>query len=86
MYNQTKHQHKKYFCVYCLQCFSSEHILTKHKTDCMTINGKQAVKMQYNENKILKFENYHKQLPVPYVIYADFEAITEKVQGCTPNN
>ena len=28
MYNQTK-----YFCVYCLQCFSSEDILTKHKTE-----------------------------------------------------
>ena len=86
MYNQTKHQHKKYFCVHCLQCFSSEDILTKHKTDCMTINGKQAVKMPDEENNILKFENYHKQLPVPFVIYADFEAITEKVQECTLNN
>ena len=52
----------------------------------MTINGKQAVKMPDDENKILKFENYHKQLPVPFVIYAGFEAITEKVQGCQPNN
>ena len=34
----------------------------------------------------LKFENCHKQLPVPFVIYADFEAIAEKVQGCKPNN
>ena len=31
---------------------------------------------------ILKFNNIHKQLPVPFVIYADFEAITKKVQGC----
>ena len=30
---------------------------------------------------ILKFNNFHKQLPVPFVIYADFEAITKKVQG-----
>ena len=52
----------------------------------MTINGKQAVKMPDKENNILKFENYHKQLPVPFVIYADFEAITEKVEGCKPNN
>ena len=27
----------------------------------------------------------HKQLPVPFVIYADFEALTEKVSGCKPN-
>ena len=32
------------------------------------------------------FKNYHKQLPVPFVIYADFEALTEKIQGSQPNN
>ena len=42
--------------------------------------------MPNKDNNILKFNNYHKQLPVPFVIYADFEAITEKVQGCQPNN
>ena len=31
---------------------------------------------------VLRFNNFHKQLPVPFVIYADFEAITKKVQGC----
>ena len=31
---------------------------------------------------ILKFNNFQQQLPVPFVIYADFEAITKKVQGC----
>ena len=34
---------------------------------------------------ILKFDNFLKQLPVPFVIYADFEAITKKVQGCEQN-
>ena len=33
-------------------------------------------------DNILTFNNFHKQLPVPFVIYADFEAITKKVQGC----
>ena len=33
-------------------------------------------------DNILKFNNFHKQLPVPFVIYADFEAIMKKVQGC----
>ena len=42
-----------------------------------------------NDNKhiyILKFNNFHKQQPVPFFIYADFEAITEKISGCQPNN
>ena len=30
------------------------------------------------------FQNHKKQLPVPFVIYADFEAITKKVSTCTP--
>ena len=35
---------------------------------------------------ILKFNTFHKQHTVPFVIYADFEAITKKVQGCKPND
>ena len=27
-----------------------------------------------------------KQLPVPFVIYADFESITEKISGCQPSD
>ena len=38
--------------------------------------------MPKNGENILKFNNFHKQLPVPFDIYADFEAITKKVQGC----
>ena len=30
------------------------------------------------------FKNYHKGLAAPFVIYADFEAIDEKVHGCQP--
>ena len=86
MYNQSKHEHRKHFCMYCLQCFSSEHILEKHIKNCLTINGKQAIKMPEKDNSILKYNNFHKQLPVPFVIYADFEAITKKVQGCIPND
>ena len=82
MYNQTKHKEKKHFCMFCLQCFSSERILANHVNNCLTINGAQAINMPKQGENILKFNNFHKQLPVPFVIYADFEAITKKVQGC----
>jgi len=42
--------------------------------------------MPDKDNNILKFNNFHKQLPVPFVIYADFEAITEKISGYQPTN
>ena len=81
MYNQTKHKERKHFCVYCLQCFSSEHVLTNHKVICIQINGTQPFKMP-EKGSTVKFNNFHKQLQAPFVIYSDFEAITKKVQGC----
>ena len=85
MYNQSKHKERKHFCMYCLQCFSSERILANHVNNCLTINGAQAINMPKQGENILKFNNFQKQLPVPCVIYADFEAITKKVQGCEQN-
>ena len=82
MYNQSKHKERKHFCMYCLQCFSSERVLANHVNNCLTINGNQAINMPKKGENILKFINFHKQLPVPFVIYSDFEAITKKVQGC----
>ena len=86
MYNQTKHKERKHFCMHCLQCFSCEKVLINHKENCIQVNGTQAIKMPTKDNSILKFNNFHKQLAVPFVIYADFEAITEKIHGCQPNN
>ena len=85
MCNQSKHKERKHFCMYCLQCFKSESILTKHVDNCLIINGKQAINMPKKGENMLKFNNLHKQQAFPFVIYADFEAITKKVQGWKPN-
>ncbi|KAL9970556.1 hypothetical protein ACROYT_G022954 [Oculina patagonica] len=69
-----------------LKCFSSERVLNDHKENCIQVNGVQAIKMPDKDNNILKFNNFHKQQQVPFVIYADFEAITEKISSCKPNN
>ena len=71
MFHKTKNKNKKWFCKSCLQCFSSENVLIKHKEDCLSINGKQSVKL---EKGIIEFENYFKQIPVSFNIYADFES------------
>ena len=70
MFHKTKNKNKKWFCKSCLQCFSSEKVLIKHKEDCLSINGVQSVKV---EERIIKCENYFKQLPVPFKIYANFK-------------
>ena len=46
MFHKTKNKNKKWFCKSCLQCFSSENVLIKHKEGCFSINGKQSVKLQ----------------------------------------
>ena len=43
-------QNKNWFCRSCLQCFSSESMLIKHKEDCLSINGKQSVKLEKRNN------------------------------------
>ena len=37
------------------------------------------------QNTMLGFENYHKQLPIPFVVYADFECFTKPINTCSPN-
>ena len=77
IFHKTKNKNKKWFCKSCLQCFSSENILIKHKENCFSINGNQSVKL---EEWIIKFENYFKQIPVPFKIYAYFECNLKKVK------
>ena len=46
MFHKTKNKNKKWFCKSCLQCFSSENVLTKHKEDCLSINGAESVRLE----------------------------------------
>ena len=81
MYNQLEHREKKHFSMHCLQCFSSERILANHVKNCLKINGDQAINMPKKGENILKFNNFHKQLPVPFIIYADFVIYADHETG-----
>ena len=76
MFNNTRHKGKKYFCKSCLQCFSSENVLNNHKKDCLLINGGQNVKL---EKGFIEFNNFNRQIPVPFKIYADLECLLKSV-------
>ena len=77
MCNKTKCKNKKHFFRYWLQYFSSERVLTEHKEVCLKVNCKQTVKLKCGS---IKFKNCHKQLAVPFKIYADFECNVKKVK------
>ena len=52
--------------------------MIKHKEGFWSINGKQSVKL---EKRIIEFENYPKQIPVPFKIYADFDCNLRGVES-----
>ena len=66
---------KIYICKKCLYHYTKEDLLEKHKDYCGN-NETAAVKMPTKENSIIKFKNYFKKFPLPFVIYADFECFT----------
>ena len=67
-------------------------IYYKHRVYCLAINGVQAIdlpqkyidKNGVERSPSVYFKNYHKSLPVPFSIYADFECVTEKISSCQP--
>ncbi|KAJ8915327.1 hypothetical protein NQ315_008211 [Exocentrus adspersus] len=89
---KSKCHGKIYFCDGCLQSFSTINHLKQHeKNDCNHLCTKIPTTYpklnKYGETvpeNILKFVNFEKQLPVPFVIYADFECILKPIQGNEP--
>ena len=74
--------HAYHFCRYCLRGFTSSKVLRRHLEYC-SIHGAQHTTLPVKgKDDILKFSDYAKQLPVPFVINADFESIEEKVNDC----
>ena len=50
-----QNKNKTWFCKNCLQCFSSESVLIKHKENWLSINGKQSVKLEKGAIKLETF-------------------------------
>ena len=73
--DQNKCKNKTYFCDRCLYGFTKEDLLTKHKEDCYGINKNSTRIDMPPEGSYIRFKNHQNQMPVPYVIYADFESI-----------
>ena len=47
----------------------------------MTLNGAQAVGLP-KEGSTLEFKSLNKAIPVPFVIYADLEALLKSLEVC----
>ncbi|GFY19285.1 uncharacterized protein TNCV_4126721 [Trichonephila clavipes] len=68
----------------CLVFFHSEKDLQAHEMDC---KKNQAVKIVMpQQNSCIKFKNYHKSFRTPFVMHADFECLTTKIDICQPDD
>ena len=88
--NINNHQHKRHFCYRCLNSFKSEKSLDKHTEYCQN-NEAVKIEMPIREDDegntfpvYIKFNHFHKKMRVPFVVYADFECFTEKIDTCQP--
>ena len=72
-----------YICKKCFTHFTKYELLQKHILHCSS-NETVSVRMP-PKNTMLCFKNYHKQLPIPFVVYADFECFTKPMNTCSPN-
>ena len=72
-----------HICKRCFSHFSKEELFQKHIEYCSS-NEAVVVKMP-PKNTNLGFRNYFKQLPIPFVVYADFECFTKSLETCKPN-
>ena len=83
--SQSKHHGQMFRCHFCLHGFIRKNLLEEHLPHCGK-HGAQAVSFPSEDDNILKFQEYAKQLKVPFAIYADFESITSKIDTVSPDS
>jgi len=77
--NLTKHTNKTFYCVYCFHRFCSARTLREHKPLCR-VNGPQ--KISFPQETFIGFKKFAYTLPVPFIIYADFETFLTEISTC----
>ena len=85
LFDRNKNSNAKHYCMLCLTGLSREELLENHKKYCNGVNGRSTkIEMPEEGKNTFSFQNHHKQMKVPYVIYVDFEALIRKIHRCEP--
>ena len=81
--SNTKYKGKQHFCLNCLQGFNSEISRDRHFEYCKSQpNSKNEMP---KEGSLVKFQDGQYQFKVPFIMYADFEAILKLTEGPYPS-
>ena len=74
----SKHEHKTYTCWNCLNTFYDEEKFQYHRDQCKE-NKTQNIVMP-KKGSVVKFKNYKNTSWFPFVVYADIESLTTKIE------
>ena len=78
------HKESNSFCLNCLNHFPNEEKLKIHEEYCLK---NQAIRIEMpEEGSFISFIHHNRSMKVPFVVYADFEAFTEEISTCQPND
>ena len=66
----SNHSLTVYRSKHCLHAYSIQELLDVHATDCC-----HAQRTKFSDDPRCRFTNIQKQLPAPFVVYADFEEV-----------
>ena len=80
----SKDTREKHFRKRCFQHYTKPELLQKHVKFCSTYRELAIPKMPEPGTEI-EFKNFERQLPMPFVIYADFESFIIPYDKCDPN-
>ena len=72
-----KNNGKKWFCNFCLHM---SYMKEKHDIHIKHCNSEGQICNVPPPKTFLKFENYERKIPAPFVIYADFECVCEPIE------
>ena len=79
----NNHDHKRYFCLNCMNGFKSPDSLNNHKEYCY---NNECVKITMPPpGAYLKFKNFRCSEKAPFAIYADFESLIKPMDNCDPD-
>ena len=81
--SNSRNGQKQHFCMNCLQGFPTKISRDKHFEYCKD-NETVTIEMP-EEGSLVKFHDAQYQFKTPFIMYTDFEAILEPMEGPAPN-
>ena len=79
----NNHKGYRHFCLNCLNSYKSKKSLDEHKESCY--NNECVKTIMPEPGTYLRFKNFLHSEKVPFVVYADTEALIKEIHNCDPN-